>query len=472
MRRIYTIIALIIFILLLAVGLDRNYTILNYFSPLKVKNIELFNLPENRLRFKVNVTANRKFSAYIKYWAVNSKDTLYTEVTEQNNPNTITLINTVANTAYKFQVVAVEGRHVSLSKVHDFRTKPIYQATPYFDLVKMDPSISKEIGNKYFLTQILTQPGSMVVINAKGDIVWYQPFKKGVKVSHWTKHQTILSIVGAESIPSSGGDEIVEVNLKGEEVRHLTTGKGGLDKMVHHEVRYDADGNIYALTFDKKVADLRKAGGLEKDTIHGDGIIVLDKAGKKIWEWSVIDHLDPFKDPLILKHKKDWVHANALFKDKDGNFIISYRDLNQIWKVEYKTGKVLWKLGDNGDFPLKENEHFSSQHSAHINASGDLMILDNGTKTGISRAMSFQLNPLRKTAVTKFIIPLSHDYYTTAKGNTALFGKDKVLFCLTDSRSFLVTDKAGKILWEMKVGGDPYRLEEVTDFILPKPIRQ
>jgi arylsulfate sulfotransferase len=469
-RRYKVILSIATGLALVAILLFWNDTFNGLIFPLKIKTVQLVNLPDNRLRFKVLVTTNQKSSAYLKYWSHNSKDTLYSDLSKDSLHHTLNVMCTVAKTDYTFEVVAVRGEDSISSNPYHFETKPIYQATPYFDLVSMDPSIEKEMKGRYFLTQILTQPGSMVIINYKGDIVWYEPFKKGVKVTNWTPQHTILSIIGAEKIPSSGGDEIVETNLAGKQVLHLQVGKGDMDKMVHHEVRYDNEGNIYALTFDKKVFDLTKAKGLPRDTVHGDGIVVFNKAGRKIWEWSMLDHLDPLGDPLILKHKKDWVHANSLFKDTDGNFLISYRDLNQVWKVDYKTGKVLWKLGIGGDFLLKENELFYAQHAVHFDEAHHLVMLDNGTKTGITREITFNIDEAHKKAEAISIITLPKAYFTTAKGNAYAIDGDKMMFCLTDPRAFLITNKSGKILWNIQVGGDPYRLEEASGFLFKKPI--
>jgi arylsulfate sulfotransferase len=471
MRKLYKVVLISVVALVgVVVLLLQNDAIGRYVNPVKIKDIQLINLPGNRLRFMVRVRTNKKCSAFLKYWTRNSKDTLYSDLSTDSVTHTLNVMCSVAKTDYTFQVFAGNGTDTTSSNPHQFSTRSIYQATPYFDLVRMDPSIEKDMKGKYFLTQILTQPGSMVMINYKGDIVWYEPFKKGVKVTNWTPHRTVLAIVGSEKIPSSGGDEIIETNLAGKQVLHMQVGKGEMDKMVHHEVRYDNDGNIYALTFDKRAWDLTKVGGALKDTVHADGIVVYNNKGHKLWEWSVLDHLDPLKDPLILKHKKDWVHANSLFKDKDGNFLISYRDLNQVWKVEYKTGKVLWKFGEGGDFTLPKEDYFASQHAVHRKDDGEIMMLDNGTKTGISRAITFTLDEANKTVITNMVVPLPHDYYTTAKGDAHIINGDKILFCLTDPRALLVTSKSGKILWEIKVGGDPYRLEEAPGFLMPKPV--
>src|SRR5690606_23276756 len=230
----------------------------------------------------------------------------------------------------------------------------------------------------------------------------------------------------------------------------------------------DSDGNIFAITFDSKIVDLTSLGGLKNDTVKADGIVVFDKGGKKVWEWSLLDHIDILDFPELMKNKKDLVHANSLSDDGQGFYLMSFRDLNQIWKIDKGTGEVLWKFGENGDFPLAEEDIFSSQQRAHINSVDDLMLLDNGTKVGQSRAISFALNESQRSAEKKIEIQYPRDLYSTVKGNATMYGKDKVLVCLTDPRSFLITDLAGKLLWKLSIGGDPYRIEEVHGFSLSK----
>jgi arylsulfate sulfotransferase len=469
MKKYRTALLIVIFALLMSALNWRCNSFNNYFSQVKIKDIQLMNLPGNRLRFKVIVTCKVAAKVCLKYWKINTKDTLYTDVTDSNKTDTINILNTEAESRYRFQAIAYNQYSKYLSKPHDFQTQLIYHATPYFDLETMDTKFEPEIHNKYFLTQILTEPGSLVIINSKGNIVWYQPFKKGVKVSHWTSKGTILCIVGSEKIPSSGGDEIYEMDLTGKVLRHLKVGQGDMDKLVHHEVRYDNAGNLYALTFTNKLFDLSTVGGLKSDTVHGDGIVVFNKEGKKIWEWSILDHLNPLGDPKILKTKKDWVHGNSLFKDKDGNFLISFRDLSQFWKVEYPSGKVLWKLGEKGDFKIDTNDVFSGQHSVHINEYGQLMMLDNGAKRKLSSAMAFTIDTAHKKAFAKFRVPLAKEYFSATKGNCSLFDHNKILFCLTDPKVFLITDMQGKILWKVNLAGDPYRVEEAKGFFKNKP---
>lgn len=446
------------------------FGIIYYNKPLKILHVELIKIPDNRLRARFDITATRVCDAYIEYWQIDSKDTLYSVVSKNDERHTLLLTNLKGAKKYSFHV-KVKGKNgvVHYSKEYNFNTEPIYQATPYFSLDTLNPALKPDIAHRYFLTQILSEPGSAVIIDYLGDIVWYAPFKKGVKVSHWTHQNTILCILGKEEIPQTGGDEIIEMDLTGKIITHLQVGQDDMDKMIHHEVNKDRDGNIYALTFDKRVFDLSEIGGAKRDTVHADGIVIYNKQGEKIWEWSVFDHLDPLSDPLILKLKKDWAHANALFKEDDGNFLISFRDLNQIWNIDGRTGNIKWKLGENGDFNLSGEESFSGQHDVHINSDGELMILDNGLKKMRSRALSFKLDEINKRATTVINVPLDSNYFTPAKGSAFLFDKDKILFCLTVPRVFLITDMKGNILWHVTISGDPYRLEPIKDFLNRKP---
>lgn len=463
--------------LMLALVLGITWAV-HYFSPFRIRHIQLVPVPDNRLRLILEIETSKDCDAVVAYWQVNSADTLYSTVSRGKTHHAICLTNLVGLKKYQFRVLTYyAGKFLRSSLVHGFSPLPIYQATPYFTLDTLNPSVQKMMEHTYFLTEILSEPGSAVILNCRGDIVWYAPFKKGVKVAHWTSDKTILCIIGAAKIPFSGGDEIMEMDLTGKVLTDLVTGRGEMDKLVHHEVNRGKDGNIYALTFDKKIFDLTVAGGLKADTVSGDGVVMFDKGGHKIWEWSVFKYLNPIEDTAINRKKKDWLHANSLYRDQEGNFLISFRNLDQVWKIDYPTGKVLWKFGRGGDFQLPENDYFSGQHAVHINTDNQLMLLDNGVKKGISRALSFQFDSAgggahagpRAAARANIDVSLPKEYFCASKGSAELVDGNKILFSLTDPRLFLLTDLHGKILWKISVGGDPYRIEAIADFLNDKP---
>ena len=90
-------------------------------------------------------------------------------------------------------------------------------------------------------------------------------------------------------------------------------------------------------------------------TVLGDVIVDLDKTCSQygpgtssiIWIRTGIPTMFP-----------DWTHTNAvLYSPDDGNILVSMRHQNWVVKVDYEDGKgsgaVIWRLGEGGDFTLK-----------------------------------------------------------------------------------------------------------------------
>jgi hypothetical protein len=294
------------------------------------------------------------------------------------------------------------------------------------------------------------------MIDNKGKVVWYQVFDTTLfRPFSWTENQTIMALKSDKAIH--------EIDHKGDFVFKLNYGEQDFNKLLHHEIVKDRDGNIISLTRNYQVFDLSAIGGLHSDTIKGDGIIVFNPIGKKIWSWNIFDHVDPLEDPDILKSKKDWSHANSIGIDSDGHYIVSFRHFNQIWKVHSETGEVLWKLGKNGDFALQPDQFFYLQHTAHINAFGELMLFDNGGPERMtSRAISFTIDPENKDVQTgKVNVFLPKSLFSFKQGSAYLIEGDKVLICSSIKKSIVITNLKGNILWHLKLSKSVYRANYV-----------
>ena len=58
-------------------------------------------------------------------------------------------------------------------------------------------------------------------------------------------------------------------------------------------------------------------------------------------------------------------HGNSINKNDDGDFLLSARFTDAVYKISGQNGKILWRLGGTtSDFEL-ENFNFSRQHDAH-----------------------------------------------------------------------------------------------------------
>jgi Arylsulfotransferase (ASST) len=108
----------------------------------------------------------------------------------------------------------------------------------------------------------------------------------------------------------------------------------------------------------------------------------------------------------------DYLHLNSICVDSsDNNLILSFRNLNEIVKIDRHSGQIIWRLGGNhSDFALSPDQVFLRQHYPRlIENSQTLILLDNGLDSlrPYSRILEFQLNQSTKTinGFKSFIIP-------------------------------------------------------------------
>jgi outer membrane protein assembly factor BamB len=284
----------------------------------------------------------------------------------------------------------------------------------------------------------------------------------GFKVSHFTKDKTIISILGTNDEPTSYGSEILEVNLLGDTILHLKKGQGDLKYTIHHEIIKNNRNEIITLFVDERVMDLSAVGGSRMDTVKGDGIIVMDTTGRSVWKWSVFDIMDPLKDPQLLKTKKDWMHANSLNFDKDSSFIISFYNNGQIWKLDPRTGKIVWKLGKGGTISLPAECDFTQTHAVHINQAGSLMFFDNGVEKKQSEVFSLKLDEENKAAQVDFHFKLPKEVYNERMGSAYMVNDTTILCCCSKRHITILTNKKGVLLWTLNTAIPPYRAEFLT----------
>ena len=108
----------------------------------------------------------------------------------------------------------------------------------------------------------------------------------------------------------------------------------------------------------------------------------------------------------------DYMHMNSICIDpNDNNIICSFRNLNEIIKINRVTGDIMWRLGGKySDFPLTPDQDFLRQHYARFTDDNQtLMFVDNGEATlrPYSRILEFQLDETQKVVknFTAFNIP-------------------------------------------------------------------
>ncbi len=159
--------------------------------------------------------------------------------------------------------------------------------------------------------------------------------------------------------------------------------KGPTIEMLHHEVTLLPDGHFIVVgNGTRNYSNLPGRPG--KTRVVGDILIELDQNFNPVWTWSEFDHLNIDHHPTDFP---DWTHTNAVVYTKDdGNLLVSMRTQNWIIKIDFRngkgTGKILWRLGDGGDFQLiggqAPSDWHYGQHGPAIFGDRDAGVFDLG----------------------------------------------------------------------------------------------
>jgi hypothetical protein len=100
----------------------------------------------------------------------------------------------------------------------------------------------------------------------------------------------------------------------------------------------------------------------------------------------------------------DPYHLNSIALDGDGNFIVSARHTNTVYKIDRRSGEVLWRLGGKqSTFEMRPGTTFKLQHDARPGPGNTITLFDNvaedlPARGRSSRGIEIELDEERHTA--------------------------------------------------------------------------
>lgn len=407
---------------------------------------------KNALRIELSVKLNKAAEVAIEYWQKDTQDTLVTRQSPKALVHDIIITHMPERTKYNYRVLVNDHGTQIISDVYEFKTGVLPAYMPKFNLVKGNGSVF----SGFIMVRKTTEPGAQIILNSQGNIVWYQVLDTALfRPFSLTSDTSYIALKAT--------DEIIEMSIDDDTLCHIKKGTNDFNRDLHHEIYKDSKGHLVALTKEIGTFDMRSYGGTATDSVVGDGILVLDAKGNEIWRWNIFDHMDTIADEVIYKTKKDWSHANAVNEDLDGNYLVSFRNFNQVWKIDRRDGHIIWRLGEQGDFSLDPQGYFKGQHAAHINPRGELMLFDNnaeGKKS--SRALAFKINDDHKSARVTLSVNLPDSLYSFKQGSVYFIDNKRLLFCSSMSNKIAITDLDGKILWQLNSAQSFYRAVYLT----------
>ncbi|MGB7528297.1 aryl-sulfate sulfotransferase [Sphingobacterium cellulitidis] len=479
-----------VFLFLIVVAAFGGYY---YFSrKVQILEIELSSPDNQSIKEDVAVKLNSAAPIYIEYWKEGESQKFKSPISKEKESHLVHLLLLEPSTKYQYQIV-IDQLFPVRSKLMSFETREQSPWMVHNWIKENNPHDPKAMGDDLVLLCYRGYPGNISIVDGNGTVRWYwQDEKLGVRLASLTPRGTILALLApankdefkkepekkeGKSLPKNyylrsgrlgfmGGTQLVEISQTGKVLWRSNLADKGI--IMHHDVQMNDLNEIYAIVRDYKIDD---RPNLTKDTLWGDAIVRIDSLGNIKNKWTPWKDWDLTKDHRLDSFKHDRFHFNTISFDQEGNYITSSPIENQVWKIDPKSGKIIWKLGKNGDFKMDAKDYFYFQHMPYITKEGDLLLFDNGDYAPQdtaklqkrSRAIAFKLNEKEMTAKQSYQAPLPIKQYTARMGSAFLLSNGNLLQTSSKTGSAIITDKSGKVLWELNSHFIPYRAVQVPE---------
>jgi Arylsulfotransferase (ASST) len=189
-----------------------------------------------------------------------------------------------------------------------------------------------------------------------------------------------------------GQGEYVILDRSYREVKRFGAGNGYQGD--HHEFLITPQDTALITVYHKVPMDTSSVGGSANDTVL-DGIAqeIDIETGEVLFEWHSLEHVgldESYNKPY------DYFHINSVDVYDEDHLLISSRNTWTLYKVNRKTGDVVWRFGGKkSDFEMGVGTRTAYQHDARWHGEGTLTVFDNGGGPWVheqSRAIRVELD--------------------------------------------------------------------------------
>lgn len=292
----------------------------------------------------------------------------------------------------------------------------------------------------FLVTNIVEDPGASVILDEDGDVVWWYVAEDGkgagCVLSADRRWMLFLSSV-------DGTRTMHRLRLDGSILEEVPS--EGLDEQ-HHDFMQLPDEHLLLLENDRRVI-----GGLE---FIADKVVDVSPDGTDISEWSLWDH-ETYDPEVYGEEGGEWSHGNALaYDEEDDAFVIGFLLLHAIYKIDRRTGQVMWRLGgDHSDFTFVGDTagSFRHQHAFELVEDG-IVVFDNGVpEDASSRAVEYRLDLDAWTAEMVWEYRPDPALYAVALGDVAKLSNGNRLVDFSPLGQIDEVNADGDLVWRLNL---------------------
>ncbi len=290
-----------------------------------------------------------------------------------------------------------------------------------------------------------------LIVDNDGNVVWHRRFVGGVVDFQRQPNGHYTAYTSVDASPSRFYEMDKFGTILRDIIPRLSTEPGP------HELRMTDEG-YYLFSIEFRHMDLRTYGGRENARVRGMNIEYERSVGTP-FTWSTFDHLqvtDAAPDiDLTALNVNPW-HGNAIELDADGNMLVSFRNMDEVTKINTQTGGIIWRLGGRRSqfrFVNDPLSGFSHQHGVRRLANGNIILFDNGNLhvPPLSRPVEYRLDESTHTA--ELVWEYRHDppLYGSALGFAQRLENGSTLICYGLAQRVIEVDMSGTVQWDLQI---------------------
>ena len=233
-----------------------------------------------------------------------------------------------------------------------------------------------------------------------------------------------------------------------------------------HEIKLLKNGNVLLIGNAIRFYDMSQVipGGDRNASVVVNVVQEIDRSRKVVFEWKAFERYKLTDvGPAVNLLDPAFVHShlNSIDLDLDSNLVVSSRTLDEITKIDRKSGNMIWRLGGkNNQFRfLNDSVGFSAQHSVSVLPNGNLLLFDNGLfhKPHFSRAAEYKIDAVNKTATLVWSYRNTPDVASIFWGNAQRLKNGNTFISWGKSEiGATEVDSKGEKVFEMKFPTDVF----------------
>ncbi len=331
----------------------------------------------------------------------------------------------------------------------------------------------------YILTNFPSRDATrhyIIAFDDRGRIRWYRYLPGIGAYGEQLPNGNYITFVGSTTGYQRNEGYFVELSPAGTEVGRYQAPLPQFYTDNHELLLTPAPGGgfmTHYFSYDIRVTDTSQffAGGRTDTNLAGHQLRRYKPNGELDFLWDAWDHFridDWIEEPAVDRTLQDgdFDHPNSLTFDLDGNYIVSWRNMAEVTKIDSRTGAIIYRFGgNNNEFRILNDPlyvepppparpfAFCGQHSVQVLSNGNLLMFDNGLRhrPRQSRAVEYRLDVAARTATMVWEFRHNPPLYTPFTGNVDRLPNGNTIVGFAFIGDVVEVDPAGSVIWEAAV---------------------